>query len=73
MLGCAPQHVPEGLALGMRACLPACCVLVQGRRVAGRERPTASEEKNNLAIGAGWRLSHGSGSGYVKCDTEAQI
>lgn len=52
-------------------CLPACCV--QGRRVAGRERPTASEEKNNLAVGAGWRLSHGSGSGYVKCDIEAQI
>lgn len=45
----------------------------QGRRVAEREHPTASEEKNNLAVGAGWRLSHGSERGYVKCDTEAQI
>lgn len=48
-------------------------VRAQGRRVAGRECPSASEEKNNLAVGAGRRLSQGPASGYIKCDTEAEI
>lgn len=42
-------------ARARRAGLGDTCMLpVQGRGVTGRERPTASEEKNNLATGAGW-------------------
>lgn len=42
-------------------------------RVAGRECPVLSEEKNNLAVGAGMKHSQGPARGYVKQDKKAHF